>query len=66
MRLSIIAYSVDSLFQVISTNQSNNSCSNTKKSAQIISVSTNLNLKPQNNNLVNLIFTQFQVKIKLN
>jgi hypothetical protein len=61
MRLSIIAYSVDSLFLVTDNKTAN--CSNEYKSAQIISISTNLKLKPVNNNLVKLRFTQFQVKL---
>jgi hypothetical protein len=61
MRLSIIAYSVDSLFLV--TDNKTTNCSNEYKSAHIISISTNLKLKPVNNNLVKMRFTQFQVKL---
>lgn len=55
-RLSIIAYSNYNLFQVMS--YTNSSCSNQYKNVQVISVSTNLELQPFNNNLVTLIFTK--------
>ena len=62
MRLSIIAYSTGNLFQTSDSNN-NNSCQNQLKSAQVISVNTNMNMVPQNNSLVNLIFTQFEVNL---
>ncbi len=61
MRLSIIAYSVNSLFQVVENNKTNDICSNQLRSSQTISVNTNLNLQPINNNLVKLVFTKFEV-----
>ena len=63
MRLSIIAYSVNSLFQVVKNNKTNAGCSNQLRSSQTISVNTNLNLQPINNNLVKLLFTKFEVCI---
>ena len=63
VRLLIIAYSTGKLFQ---TADFNNSFENNQlKSAQIISVNTNMNITLQNNSLVNLIFTQFEVFVVL-
>ena len=57
LRLSIIEYSVFSLFQI-----SNNECKSHLKSYQVISVSTNFRLMEENQKLVNLGFKKFEEK----
>ena len=65
LRLSVISYSNSNLFQKVDVNNASslnsNNCINQKMSSQILSVSTNIQLQPINNNLINLVFTQFSV-----
>lgn len=55
---------MSTLFHV-NTENVTSSCPNQYKSSQIIAVNTNVKFTSQYNNLVNLIFSQFEVFIKL-
>jgi hypothetical protein len=57
-RLSIVAYTSLSFFQVYNSTNNSTCLFNQYNNVQIISVSTNLQLKPVNNSLVKLIFTK--------